>query len=366
LNFLLTVGAALFFAGFLFFAALPYIYRLPRIPDPVKWEAEQRPVTLDIIIPAYLEASTIGPRVSTLKSQVGLWRGLTRIVVVASDEATFAAAEAADEVILTAARGKPLAVNLALASSTADYVLLTDANCEFSPANWPEIAQKAIREGWDLLSASKIDLGGGEGAFHALEKFAKRSSNSVRPSISVVGEFLLLKRENFQDIPGTTVCDDVWVASNFLERGLNVGVLTGVDTLEPATAGVEQLERRVRIASGLMSEQLPRVKSLMTSAVGRQFCYQKLARISLGALAFWASVTLATLAWVPLSLFLPPLLALGVVVYLASLDLPRWLSLPVAAIGMQIVPPMALARSVRRRRLEKRGVVKTGWKKVPR
>ena len=217
-----------------------------------------------------------------------------------------------------------------------------------------------------MLSARKDERGGGESAFHFLETRAKRSPTGVRASLSVVGEFMMFRRADFRQVPPATMCDDIWMAVNFDSRALPVGVMSDVVSVEDATTGREQFERRVRIAAGLFAEQVRSPRKLLMSPLGRQFVVQKLLRITLGNMLFWASVLFAAGALLPLSLAVLPLVGLVYLGYVKSDSLPRWGSLPIAAVGLQFVPPVAAVRAVRRLIGERRGEFKRGWRKVPR
>lgn len=319
-----------------------------------------RSASLDVIIPSYLEAGVIGQKIADLRGDLRDWPGVARIVVVASDDQTADAAREADLVIHASREGKAAACNLGVAKSTADIVVLTDANCRIEPPSWPSRLAKHLQD-WSLVSANKTEAGGSEGAFWALERATKASL--ATGTLSVAGEFLAFRRGDYRPIPKSTVLDDLSIALSFASRGLPVTVAPDLTTTEDAVTGREQWERRVRIAGGLFTEFVPRVPELMTTPNGRIFVAHKLYRVTVGCVGFWVFVTAASFVLPPWSFLVALAAAYLSVSYHIPAVAPPVLAPLVTAVGLQTVAPAALFRQLRQSG-PKEG---TGlWKKIPR
>ncbi|WP_175507532.1 glycosyltransferase family 2 protein [Nocardioides terrae] len=317
-------------------------------------------------MPAYLEASVVGDKVRSVHDALAAYEGGGRVIVVASDVATATAARnaGADHVIEAGRNGKPAAVNVGVAASDAEIVAVSDANCEIHPVSWPAIAADALRDA-SVVSAHKSESGGAERLFWAYERLIKRFQGDGGDSLSVVGEFVAFRRSEFRDIPRGELIDDLWLAVDFASRGLRVTVAERITTVEPPAERNDQWERRVRIAEGVLGQQLPRVHTFLRFPAGRRFAVHKFYRLTIGCSAFWAGL-LSTAMVRPLGLL--PLLgvvtAYCVARYRGAL-FPRRSLLPwTTVVGMQAVPPAALARIVRKRFRGSEG--QPGWKKIAR
>ena len=107
-------GVLLFSAG----VVLPFVEAMiaRRFPArPVERAPLRDDATIDVVIPAYLEAGVIGATIDSLHEQLRSVHGRGRVLVVASDHDTAAVAEAhGAEVREIAPNGKPAAVNAAM------------------------------------------------------------------------------------------------------------------------------------------------------------------------------------------------------------------------------------------------------------
>jgi hypothetical protein len=266
-------------------------------------------------------------------------------------------------VINSGRTGKAAACNIGVEHSDADVVVLTDANCEILPLEWPHLAISALQH-FDLISGRKGESGGAEELFWRFEDALKKS-NARGQTLAVAGEFIATPRTTFKPIPEDTVLDDFRLASAYVIRGLRVGVESEILTTEPAAPPHEQWERRVRIAQGLLTEGIPMASALARYPVGRQFLLHKVYRVTVGCFGFWACTLAATAVMPPVALVVAPSLACANLAYRGVLRCPRSLRPLVGVVGMQFVPPAALARLVRRR-LGRAGRPTQLWRKVPR
>ena len=360
----ILIGTVLFLLGL----ALPFLEavlarsRSRRVPvdrDPLPTHP-----SIDVVIAAYLESSVIGDTVCRLQRQLRGLPGRNRVVVIASDEDTARAAEKAGALVRRGeAHGKPAAINKGVGGSDADVIVLTDANCEIVPGNWPQLLLTHLQHA-DLVSAVKMEHGKREETYWKYEKAVKRFGGPQRETLSVIGEFLAFRRDQFSPLPVGVLADDLQLAEDFTLRGLSVQVCPGIETIEAPTAGADQLERRIRISAGHWAQAIPRWRELAQHPAGRQFLAHKGYRMSFGAFGFWLAalgVGLLAAPWTLIGVVLA--VALAWVVYRHTKNAPWPLRLFATVVVLQAVTVLGLARAVRR------GLAPApqyGWKKVAR
>lgn len=348
---------------FLLGIILPFIVgRVDRAPERVSTpELPDADASLEIIIPAYLESSVIGPSVAQLRSQIAEWGSSVRVTVVASDQETADAAGAEGaHVIRTGREGKAAAVNFGVSESRADVILLTDANCQLYPDGWPHLLRQGLAHA-HLLSANKHEIGGRESSYWKYERAVKGSQGLARPSLSMVGEFLAFRRDDYRPIDPGVLLDDINIAISFATRGLRVRVAPDIETREIPAQGKAQWERRIRISAGTWAEIVPATFRLARVPAGRQLLAHKVYRQTIGALAFWVAVLALSLTYPPIS----TVVVLGgtasaIALYATGVALPGILNSVATVIALQLPPILGLLRAIRPRR---RSDV-PGWKKI--
>ncbi|GIG29360.1 glycosyltransferase [Cellulomonas marina] len=363
-----AAGGATFLAGLVMPTLAAALERRLAAPAPAAplTDLGARP-SIEVVVPAYLEASTVGECVRTLHEALKGYEGPSSVTVVASDPGTAAAAReaGADEVVETGRTGKPAAANLGAARSTADVLVFTDANCVVGPADWPQRVVDDLRRA-HLVSANKQERGRGEGAFWRYEQRAKEQLVAGGGSISVVGEFIATRRTDFLPAPAGAILDDLWLAVEYLLRDRVVLVDPELHTLEDSAGNREQWGRRLRIMRGLLEEMVPRVPELVTRPAGRMFVAHKLYRATVGAAGFWVGAAAASVVAPPVTLVALPAAVAAGAAYAGRLAPDATLPAPVAALGMQAVPPAALWTTLVRRLRPRPAPATTGWEKIAR
>jgi glycosyltransferase involved in cell wall biosynthesis len=344
-------------------SAVPLLAPVRRSKLPRTYPSPLSSGSIDVVIPAYLESSVIDRKVRSARAAVANERVESRVIVVASDELTATAARkaGADVVVESDRRGKATAVNLGVAQATNEIVVITDANCDIEPLEWPALVRAEL-ETASLVSAHKAERGGREGFFWNYERLVKKQRGGE--SLSVVGEFIALRRADFRPMPADEIIDDLWLALELASQGHHVRISDNIRTVEEPAPQRDQWERRVRIAEGMLGQHLPRLGRYLRFASGRTFTVHKFFRLTIGCAAFWAGTGALALA-IP-SVTLPA--AIAVTVYAVSrysgILWPDRGLLPVTtAFAMQAIPPVAVLRLLRNR-IEGRHSV--GWVKVPR
>jgi hypothetical protein len=333
-------------------AAAPPALALPDAPS------------IDVVIAAYLESSVIGETIDSLTRQLAARPGRSTITVVASDPQTADVAEAHGARVLRGEpHGKPAAVNEGVLSSVAEIIVLSDANCRIAPDEWPTLMLTELTTA-NLVSASKTEAGGGEGAYWKYEAAVKSSGEGTTETLSVVGEFLAFRRADFVAIPEHVLTDDLYLATDFALRGRVVRASGSILTVEPPTHGAEQVERRIRISAGQWAEALPRWRELARIPAGRQFLAHKGYRMSFGALGFWIAVVgFALLVWPWTTIIAVVAVVGGWLIYTRIPNAPSILRLGATVVALQAITFLGLARAIRRRLSRS---PQRGWKKVAR
>jgi hypothetical protein len=358
---LLGVGVVLFLGSFV----LPMFVKGRRSSPSSALGVLPPDASIDVIVPAYLEISTVGAKLEDLRKAFQSYSGRTRAIVVAGDAGTASAANSADIVILAERAGKAAACNLGAEQSDADIVVFTDANCSITPVDWPELVRDGLNRNYDLFAGAKGESGGLESLFWRFEDRMK-SVSSGRESLALAGEFIATRRRLFEPIPTNVRLDDLAMGLSYVDRGLSVGTMADIRTVEDAEGRADQWERRVRIADGLLSEAVPRVGGLMRSSVGRQLVAHKIYRVTAGCAGFWLALT--ALVW------LQPLVGIlavaafiyGVLGYTGRLPVSRATGLLAAGLGMQMVPMAALFRILQRLALGASSGSTGVWRKIAR
>ncbi|MGV6993828.1 glycosyltransferase [Gordonia amicalis] len=323
---------------------------------------EESALSLEVVIPAYLEASVIPESISYIRKALTHWPGgSTSVRVIASDEETAVSASSADHVNLVGRTGKASAVNYGVAQSSADIVVLTDANCQIVPQDWPALLMDELQV-FDLVSCNKGEILSSDTFFWAYERWVK---SKQRNTLAVVGEFLAFRRRDYNAIPPDRISDDIAIAISFDKRGKRVGVSDQIGVLEEGAGPQEQWERRVRIASGQLYEVVPQFTGLTRSLAGRRYLIHKIYRLTVGPVAFWAAVAmlLRRAEWKGRAGILAGVLA-SVANYRYGFMGNTAASRATVVVGLQAVPPVAAVRALTR---VGRGSRQGGqWQKVAR
>ncbi len=337
-------GIALFATG----VVLPVIW--PRLKERNLAARQGQQPSIEIIIPAYLEHSTIGVKILDCVHELEHYSGEAAITVVASDVQTASAANRAwpnVRVIDTARDGKATAINAAVKASRADVCIVTDANCKIRPNGWLSQTTEDLRS-VDLVSCHKVELASQDRFFWLYERILKTrpTVSTANPTLAIVGEYLAFRRLNYRPISPNAICDDISIAIDFAERGLIPGVSRRIYSEEPAPAPADHWERRVRIAHGLISTALPQLPALFRSRLGRQFFAHKLWRVTVGNFGYWMWLILGSSRGSKLCVSMAATTVYATLRYSGQLRPDVRPSPLLAPIAMQTLPPRAMARIV--------------------
>jgi len=356
-----VTGIAIFSLGIL----LPIIFRNRTSHVEAKGliPSGNRPFT--VLIPAYLEVSSIGPTTRRLREELTSYAPAgSRVLVVASDlETAIAAQKAGAEVLQTPREGKSSAINRGVAVSEGSIVVVTDANCQIQPPNWPELLIQDLEHS-HLVSASKHESGSPETAYWKYEQFLNKHEHSrATETLALVGEFLAFRSEDFSSIPAEGA-DDTSIAISFHSRGKRTVIDSRISASEPTPTFRDNIERRIRITSQLADTLAHNFGYLLKTPLGRKFLLHKGYRTTIGTIGFWLMIgALVFSGNFKMAVIVPTILAVCVAIYATRPKLiPNWVHAASTAISLQFVPLMSVPRVLRNMFIGR----ETGWEKVAR
>lgn len=221
--------------------------------------------TVDVIVAVVDEVELIAGKLANL-AEIDYPAECLRFLVVDGGSrdgtcdilAAWAARESRAVLLTSPAADKTAQLNLALAASTADWVLVSDADARVPPGALRSMIEMGASTGAPAVGALAVPRGG-----HALEALHWRLSNRLRRAEwsvlgttgLVVATCYLFRRELIDHLPADCVADDVHVALRAAAGGHRVAL---------ANIPVEEL----RVASSVSA--FARVKFRRTQAYLRE------------------------------------------------------------------------------------------------
>ena len=253
----------------------------PAPPQPSEWPG------LSVVIAAYKEAAVIGAKIDDVRGNG--YPGELEIIVVADDPSTAEAArESGARVVGPGAReGKAAAVNRGIGVATQPIVVISDADAHLAQGSLTALAQWFADPRIGAVAGEKQVAGVGQSLYWRVESWIKDRESRLGTTIGLVGELAAVRRSVFRPLPRDTAVDDLWMALDVIEGGLQVqydGDATAVETGGPLAA---EWERRTRTQAGLLDLLWRRRKLLLPwrSPVAGQLWGHKLLRSVVGPLA---------------------------------------------------------------------------------
>ena len=253
----------------------------PAPPQPSEWPG------LSVVIAAYKEAAVIGAKIDDVRGNG--YPGELEIIVVADDPSTAEAArESGARVVGPGAReGKAAAVNRGIGVATQPIVVISDADAHLAQGSLAALAQWFADPRIGAVAGEKQVAGVGQSLYWRVESWIKDRESRLGTTIGLVGELAAVRRSVFRPLPRDTAVDDLWMALDVIEGGLQVhydGDATAVETGAPLAA---EWERRTRTQAGLLDLLWRRRKLLLPwrSPVAGQLWGHKLLRSVVGPLA---------------------------------------------------------------------------------
>lgn len=215
---------------------------------------------VSMIIAAYNEAGSIGAKVDNLLS---LDYPADRLeVIIASDGSEDGTNQIVSgytdqnvRLLALPRQGKAAALNAAVAASTGEILVFSDANSMYAPDAIralvrpfadPEVGGVAGNQRYlPRHAASTSDEG--ERSYWNFDRQLKRSQSNAGNTISATGAIYAIRRSLFRTVPGG-VTDDFVTSTQVIAQGYRLVFAPGAVAFEPASAssGVE-FGRKVRV-----------------------------------------------------------------------------------------------------------------------
>jgi glycosyltransferase involved in cell wall biosynthesis len=216
------------------------------------------PITpsVSLIVSARNEVDAIGAKLDTLMALDYPREQLD--VVVASDGSTDGTNEVVETFAAAGVRllalprvGKAAALNAAVASSSGEIVVFSDANSLFAPGTLRAlVAPFADPEVGGVAGDQRYlpaDGATGERSYWSFDRLLKTYESRAGHVISATGAIYAVRRELFEPVPDA-VTDDFVVSTGVIERGRRLVFAPDAVAYEPATSSDEaEFGRKVRI-----------------------------------------------------------------------------------------------------------------------
>jgi cellulose synthase/poly-beta-1,6-N-acetylglucosamine synthase-like glycosyltransferase len=214
---------------------------------------------LSVIIAAHDEAPIIGTKVSNVRASQYPARQIE--IVVASDGSTDATAEIASaagaSVVCDLPRvGKLAALNVAVARSSGDVLVFTDADSRFEPRTLAELAANFADPRVGAVAANEVyvrDAGGvpvasGEGLYWRYEQWIKRMEDRIGSAVSASGRLYAIRRDVFTPSQQTASTDDFVISTEAVRAGRRLAFDENARVLvQTPDEGGTELRRKVRV-----------------------------------------------------------------------------------------------------------------------
>jgi cellulose synthase/poly-beta-1,6-N-acetylglucosamine synthase-like glycosyltransferase len=238
----------------------PILLKLLVTPKKIKLQTLSEYPSVDIIIAAYNEESCIKARIENALQQN--YQGDINIFV-ASD----GSADRTGEIITDFSdprvkafdfpenRGKISVLNDLISQSTADYLVLTDANTEFKEDAVDILIRsfsgKVGAVSGELILETDDGNQNQDGLYWQYEQLLKKYESSLGGLLGANGAIYAIKRELYIPLSKDTVVDDFCIVMNVKKQGYKVLYNDlAIATEEIAPSLKEEYGRRVRIGVG--------------------------------------------------------------------------------------------------------------------
>ena len=238
----------------------PLLLKLLVKPKKIKLQTLSEYPSVDIVIAAYNEESCIKARIENALQQN--YQGELNIFV-ASD----GSADSTGEIITSFTdprvkafdfpenRGKISVLNDLISQSTADYLVLTDANTEFNEDAVDILIRsfsgKVGAVSGELILETDDGNQNQDGLYWQYEQLLKKYESSLGGLLGANGAIYAIKRELYIPLSKDTVVDDFCIVMNVKKQGYKVLYNElAIATEEIAPSLKEEYGRRVRIGIG--------------------------------------------------------------------------------------------------------------------
>lgn len=220
--------------------------------------------SVSLIIPAYNEERVIAAKLQNALN-INYPHDLLEIIV-ASDGSTDSTVELASafqtqrvKILELDPKGKPSAINSAVAQSRGEVLCLCDANVLFHPDALRNMVrhfsdpQIGAVSGQVQLASEQSDFEAGETTYYRFERLIYQGESILGSMIGVDGGMYVMRRELFVNLPPHTPVDDFINAMRVLRQGKRVIYEPSAIAWENGTPSwKDEFRRRVRITKGAL------------------------------------------------------------------------------------------------------------------
>lgn len=224
-------------------------------PAPAGWPE------VTVVIAVHNEARRVRAKIANLRA-LDYPSGRMKILIVSdgSTDATVAllAAEPGVRMLRYAARrGKPYALNLALATVDTPVVVFADVRQQIAPDALRRLVARLMRPGVGAVSGELVHRDPRTGAaaqiglYWRYEKWIRRNESRLASTVGVTGALYAMRRDDYTPLPSDTVLDDLMQPMFLVRRGQRVVFESRAlvyDELESDLAG--ERRRKLRTLAG--------------------------------------------------------------------------------------------------------------------
>ncbi|MCA3178840.1 MAG: glycosyltransferase family 2 protein [Burkholderiaceae bacterium] len=243
------------------YVGYPLIVRLlagrgdePAPPQPASWPS------VTVVVAVHDEASRIPRKLESLRAQD--YPGLVTLLFVSdgSTDGTEALLRTQPDVRTFAyapRRGKPAALNAAMAEVDTELVVFTDVRQPLEASAIRRLVARLLQPGVGAVSGELIHVEPGNrvaasvGLYWRYEKAIRKAESRIASTVGVTGALYCIRSADFEPLAPDTLLDDLIVPMRIARRGKRVLLEPGAilyDELQTETAG--ERKRKVRTLTG--------------------------------------------------------------------------------------------------------------------
>ncbi len=221
---------------------------------------------VSMIVAAYNEAASIGAKLDNIMS-LDYPRDCFEVIIASdgssdgTDDIVRGYADRGVRLLSLPRQGKAPALNAAVAASTGDILVFSDANSMYAPDAIRALARPfadsdvgGVAGNQTYLSSKQGGAASGEKSYWTFDQKLKQSQSKAGNAISATGAIYAIRRSLFQTVPDG-VTDDFVTSTRVILQGYRLVYAPDAIAYEPvAKSGGKEFGRKVRVITrGLRS-----------------------------------------------------------------------------------------------------------------
>ena len=258
-------------------AVLAALAALRRRPPRASEEPRER---VAMIIAAFNEERVIAAKIENALS-LDYPPGLFTVVIAAdgSSDRTAEIARSFDDPRVVclhepARRGKGHALNRAVAATSCDVLVLSDANNFYSPDSIRRLVSRLREPGVGgatgakrIVASRERAASGGDGLYWRYESKIKTAESALGGTVTADGEIFAMRRELYREIPAAVINDDMYLTFRLVDQRLHVVYEPEAVATEEASITIrEDFNTKVRMIAGGMQSLRQEWRTILGSA----------------------------------------------------------------------------------------------------